>query len=521
MSRKNPHILIIDDVPDFHAEIRRAFQKGYSFEGAVGVRQLREKLKSGEHFDLFLLDLVLEKSGEKIGLDLIPEIQKSRPGIPIIVVTSDSDYKTVVQAISRGAQNFLYKGDYKYEEWDATFQRTIQQANLSVQVEKLKKENKQLKEIKDRHEFIQHPKFPIIGGSPQVERLRRSLKIAAEKSDLTVMITGETGVGKSIAAHSLHYNSSKRHDRAFEEIFISNIAETMLEAELFGAKKGSYTDLTEDRTGRLELANEGIVFLDEIGDLDPPSQGKLLQFLQKKTIRPLGAKEDIVLDIQVLAATNKIMLNEVAEGRFRKDLYERLKVFPIEIPPLRERRSDIVDLLLHFLGLDKAQTLETIFSAEVLKILTDEYDWTGNVRELENSITTMKLNQELEGSHYINFNCLPDEIKAFSRHINTINVYAPANGDDQIMSLAAISPENGNLDMAGWPVKQRQEFEALQAIERTLILKNGVKGDTAKYLGYNSSDDIRYRIQKMCEENPDWIQFFPNISIRYKRYLPN
>ncbi|WP_170110388.1 sigma-54-dependent transcriptional regulator [Flavilitoribacter nigricans] len=382
MQQKTTILLIDDDLEYIHA-LSFAFRKHYDFEEAAGVKQLREKLNSKEHFDLILLDLVLEKSGEKIGLDLIPEIQEKRPGIPIIVVTGNSDYQTAVEALYRGAQNFLYKGDYKYEVWDATFQQVIRDANLKSKVEELEKENKKLQEIKDRHEFIQHPDFPIIGGSPQMERLRRSLKIAAEKPDLTVMITGDTGVGKSIAAHSLHYNSSQRHKHPFEEIFISNIAKRMLEAELFGAKKGSYTDLKEDRTGRLELANQGIVFLDEIGDLDPNSQGKLLQFLQKKTIWPLDAKQDIVLDVQVLTATNKIMPTEVAEGRFRKGLYERLNIFPIEIP---------------LCGYYHSERLQNFFINKVNRIFLAEYDWSGNVRELRKTKQDSDVAKKLKSS---------------------------------------------------------------------------------------------------------------------------
>jgi DNA-binding NtrC family response regulator len=510
----NPQILIVDDVPDFHQEIRYAFRKGYTFEGAIGVKQLREKLRSNTHFDLILLDLVLEASGKKIGLELIQEIRESRPGIPIIVVTGDSDYKTAAEAIYRGAQRFLYKGDYKYDEWDAVFREVIEEAKLKDENKKLKKK---VKELEIRHEFIQHPDYPIIGGSPQMERLRRSLKIAAEKGDLTVMITGETGVGKSIAAHSLHYNSTLRRDQAFEEIFISNIAETMLEAELFGSKKGSYTDSKEDRTGRLQLADKGIVFLDEIGDLDLNSQGKLLQFLQKKTIRPLGARKDILLDVQVVAATNKIMTEEVAEGRFRKDLYERIKVFPIEIPPLRERRADIADLFLHFLQLSRPEDLQRIFTTEVQNILLEEYDWSGNVRELENAVTSMSLKKELEGVPLINFECLPNEIKAFGQQHNKITISSPSvktelNGHTETSSGAL-------PDMAGWPIKTKQEFDTLMQIERALQRKNGVKGDAATSLGYKSSDDLRYRIIKMRDENPDWVSYFPHIKKSYKRYL--
>ncbi|MCB0628998.1 MAG: sigma-54 dependent transcriptional regulator [Saprospiraceae bacterium] len=514
MSKKNPHILIVDDIPDFHQEIRYAFRKGYSFEGAIGVRQLRDKLRTKEHFDLILLDLVLEQgSEEKIGLELIHEIKESRPGVPIIVVTGEHDYKTAADSISRGAQHFLYKGDYKFEEWEALFRKVIGEANLKDENKKLKKK---VKELEIRHEFIQHPDYPIIGSSPQMERLRRSLKIAADKGDLTVLITGETGVGKSIAAHSLHYNSILRSEHPFEEIFISNIAETMLEAELFGSKKGSYTDSKEDRIGRLQLADKGIVFLDEIGDLDPNSQGKLLQFLQNKTIRPLGARKDVDLDVQVVAATNKVMKEEVDEGRFRRDLYERLKVFPLEIPPLRERRADIGDLLLHFLKLNTIQQLQEVFTPEVINILLKGYDWKGNVRELQHAVTSMKLKRELEGVSLINLECLPNEIRAFGQQYTKLNVASPPNGQ-----LDGHTETEGEAlpDMSDWPVKMKQEFDELQQIERALIRMNGVKQDAADTLGYNSSDDIRYRVQKMIKTHPGWMAHFPRIQRSYKKYM--
>ena len=288
---------------------------------------------------------------------------------------------------------------------------------------------------------------------------------------------------------------------------ISNITESLRESELFGAMKGAYTDAKSDKKGRLQIADGGILFLDEIGELDKETQAKLLQFVQTKTIRPMGAEMDIQLDVHIVAATNKVLKDEVKNGNFRLDLYQRLKVFPIEIPPLRDRREDIEILLEYFLN-TKSREFDKVFEPDVKHLLL-KYDWVGNVRELENTVLSMKIQQEVRGLSRITFECLPEEIQELKRitqpvfHITSLNaVQADALARDR----EAISDVN-----------EQQSLIMLQAIEKALIKKNGVKNDVAAELGWKSSDLVRYRIKTIHEKFPHLLSHFPEIRRRYKK----
>ncbi len=506
MPTKNYHLLIVDDDPQFHQQMRYDFRRHYTFDGAIGVQQLEKKLESGEAYDLVLLDLVFDnRTQEKIGLRLLPEIIERLPKTPIIVVTNDREVSTVVEAMNNGAKSFLHKEQYDFDKWNNTFTEIIESVKLKRENKKLRKE---LTKVKKQYEYTNPEECPLIGSSAAMERLRKTLKLLATEEDLTVLITGETGVGKGVAARFLHHNSNVRREKAFEEIHISNIPKTLLESTLFGAKKGTFTGAVRDMKGRLHMADEGIVFLDEIGDLDLENQVKLLQFIQKKTIRPIGTSKDIQLDVQIVAATNKVLREEVAKGNFREDLYQRLKVFPIEIPPLRERREDITELMLYFVELKEEEELESLFERSTLQFLQQQYDWVGNVRELENAIKSVNIKRKVLGLEKANMKCLPDDMQERSSSITI-----PVNS--QLHTHSEITSEDVNKP-AEWSVEKQNAWNTLRAIEQALIKTNGVKKDAAKLLNYNSTDQIRYKVNSTHEKFPHLLRDFPAICEKYK-----
>ena len=504
---KNYRILIVDDEPEFHQEIRYAFRRNFAFEGAIGIQQLEKKLKEYNNFDLVLLDLVLDNTEKKIGLELLPYLREKLPNVPIIIVTKDEKTDTIVEAMKVGADDFLPKRDFKLEIWKEKFTKLIE---ISKQNKNLKQE---LKQAKAKLEYVNPKESPLIGSSPQIEHIRKTIKILADEPDLTVLITGETGVGKGVAARFLHFNSQTRSQDPFEEIHISNIPKSLMESTLFGARKGTFTGADKDIKGRLHMADKGIVFLDEIGDLDLENQRKLLQFLQTKTIRPIGSHQDIQLDILIVAATNKNLREEIAKGNFREDLYQRLKVYPIEIPPLRERREDIVDLLVHFMKLDSADHLDLELAPDTKQILLEEYSWIGNVRELENTVRNMKLKQKVHGTSRITMECLPDEITNPQIQVSGLVTLQSQTQPKELK----VAKNNGKP--AGLNFKQENDWNTLAAIEKALIEKNGVKKDVASMLKMGSDDHLRYKIKKLYMKHHPWFEHFPKIQEKYQRIL--
>ncbi|MBK8705050.1 MAG: sigma 54-interacting transcriptional regulator [Saprospiraceae bacterium] len=230
----------------------------------------------------------------------------------------------------------------------------------------------------------------------------------------------------------------------------------------------------------------------------------MLQFLQSKTIRPMGATKDILLDVQIVAATNKDLRIEIAKGNFREDLYQRLNVFPIEIPPLRERRDDIPALIQFFLKFSNLDLLDEIMDSQVKRFFLEEYDWVGNVRELENALKSSMLQRKVWETDKITWQCLPEDMRNF--HKRGLFVGEPQAG---------VTTTTSNSNTAGFDFKKRQAYEMLEVIENALNDKNGVKKDAAELLDM-TSDDLLYRVKKLNKTYPDLIDYFPRIKVEYK-----
>lgn len=497
MSAQNFHILIVDDDPEFHQQIRYAFRRQFIFSGAVGQEQLFRKLNSeNEAFDLILLDMVFDDSQEKAGLAIISELREKHPQLPVIVVTADRSIDTVVEAMKRGARDFLVKSDFDFDFWRAKFADTIRDSRLI-------RENEQLKAEVKRHRAEAGDAYPFIGESPQIQEIKRILRLVSEEPEVTVLITGETGTGKEVAARYLHAHGARKH-QPFQAVNLSAIQDTLLESTLFGHKKGAFTGATRDMEGYFAQANGGILMLDEIGDIDPNIQIKLLRFLETKLIRPVGADQDIKLDVQVVTATHRNLDASVQEGRFRADLYQRLKAMVVDLPPLRSRRDDIPMLLKHYF---RASDLDQVMEPAVFdKLLA--YHWVGNIRELKNAVSYMQLRAKILDRRLIDLACLPSEVLS-ANPMDGRRAAAPAPAtDNQVFATAA--PRN---------IDEEHALIDLERIEQLLIQKNGVKKDVAEVMGLENTDNLRYRIKKHYEKHPYLFVNFPTVSRRYRRIV--
>ena len=363
-------ILVVDD-EDSHRIMLRAVlsEDGYAVtEAADGTDAIMAVEK--EAFDVILLDIRMTNMD---GIEALTEIRKISPLVPVLIMTAYASVKTAVEALKAGAFDYLTK-PLDIEELKILIEKALEHYHLRA-------ENLVLKErLGDRFDFSR-----IIGRSPKMKSLLEALAMVAP-SDATVLIMGESGTGKEVVANAIHHNSP-RAGQPFIKVSCAALPETLLESELFGHEKGAFTGAVSRREGRFQLAHRGTIFLDEVGEMSPAIQTKLLRVLQEKEFEPVGSGHTIKVDIRVITATNRDLEKDVKDGRFREDLYYRLNVVPIALPPLRERKEDIPPLAEHFLAHYREKNRKPLkgISGKALDLLV-RYDWPGNIRELENCI---------------------------------------------------------------------------------------------------------------------------------------
>jgi DNA-binding NtrC family response regulator len=366
-------ILVVDDeskVREYFSEFlkREGFDVHTAENGEIAINMTRQGL-----YDVILIDLNMPKvDGMAVLRHLVDHLQDSIG----IILTGHATIKNAVEAMKIGAYDYLTK-PVKMEE-------VLMVINRALEFRDLRRENLALKkQLKNKYKFEN-----FIGDSPQMNKVFRVIEKVAD-TDSTTLILGESGTGKELVARALHYHS-RRRDKPLVPVNCGAIPEDLLESELFGHEKGAFTHAIKTRIGRFELADGGTIFLDEVAEMSPHLQVKLLRVLQEQEFERLGATKTIRCDVRILAATNKDLDKLVEEGSFREDLYYRLKVIPIEIPPLRDRRSDIPLLVHHFLENITRNRKKKIkgIAKEVMRAFMS-YDWPGNVRELENIIERM------------------------------------------------------------------------------------------------------------------------------------
>jgi len=363
-------ILIVDDDPQFAELLTMRLQfHGYQTLQARDLPTAGYLLET-KPVDLILCDLCL---GRENGLDLLPVAQGLHPHLPVLYLTAHGTIETAVEAMRRGAAGFVTK-DFEDEELRTEIDHALKQAALRRRVARLEEL------VGERFAFEN-----IIGSSaPMRDVLQQVQRVARTNS--TVLITGESGTGKELIVRALHTHSP-RADRPFVAVNCGALPETLLENELFGHAKGAYTGAADNKIGLLSVANGGTVFLDEVGEIPLTTQVKLLRVLQEREFTPLGATESLKVDIRIVSATNLDLKEEVKAGRFRSDLFYRLGVIPIHLPPLRDRREDIPPLVNHFVKTFNRMLGNNVTSvhADAMRALM-RYNWPGNVRELENVV---------------------------------------------------------------------------------------------------------------------------------------
>lgn len=363
-------ILVVDDEPGMRSLLSKVLTKGGYFVSAFERGQDALDSMSGEDYDLAVLDI--EMPGMS-GIELLKKIKAKDAGLNVVMITAYGSLQSAVEAMRQGAYDYLTK-PFQMEEIKLVVEKALER-------ERLVNENRELhRELEEQYRFT-----GIIGKSPGMEEVYELVSSVAS-TNASVLIQGESGTGKELIARSIHYNS-RRKGSPLVILNCAALAEGVLESELFGHEKGSFTGAIKRKAGRFELAHGGTLFLDEIGEIPVTTQLKLLRVLQEHTFERVGGEKTIQVDVRIIAATNKDLMTAVKEGRFREDLYYRLNVVSITIPPLRERREDIPELAAHFLAkfaLETGKHIETIDTVAMDMLV--HYDWPGNVRELENII---------------------------------------------------------------------------------------------------------------------------------------
>ncbi|PYP88421.1 MAG: Fis family transcriptional regulator [Blastocatellia bacterium AA13] len=416
-------ILVVDDERSMRELLELVLKReGYSVHTAENGSRALDLIKQNL-FDLIISDV---KMPDINGIELLERVREISPDTMVIMITAFATVDTARRAFKLGAEDFVIKDSgFDVEELKVTVGKAIEK-------KKLRQENVLLKrELRQRNSLDN-----IIGRSPQMQAVYQMIETVAATTS-TVLITGESGTGKELVARAVH-NMSNRAAAPFVSINCGAFTETLLESELFGYMKGSFTGAVSNRKGLFESAEGGTIFLDEIGETTPAMQVKLLRVLQERCIRRVGGVEEIPTDCRVVAATNRDLGQMVEDGSFRNDLYYRISVIPIEMPPLRGRRTDIPDLVRHFL--DKYSSSA---GRKVLEVLDDtmryleSYDWPGNVRELENTIERAVA---LEQTSVIRPECLPERILKFKpRAITDLDL--PEEGIDLEAYLAQMEKD--------------------------------------------------------------------------------
>ena len=402
-----PNILIADD--------DRTLRKGLVFElqdfelnifEAETVVESLENLKS-RIFNLVITDLKIPEVSD--GLKILEEAKRINPHAMVMVITGYGSIELAVQAMKKGADDFITK-DSNIEEIKLKIEKLLENNKLKIEHAKIIEENIRLrKELEKEYKFEN-----LVGNSKIFREVLKTIGKVAEDGQCTVLLQGESGTGKELAAKAIHYNSPRK-DKPYVVVSIAALPEKLLESELFGHIKGAFTDAIKNRDGKFKLAEGGTIFLDEIGDLSLTLQTKLLRVLQEKTFTPVGSNTTLKADVRIIAATNQDLKKMIEMKKFREDLFYRLNVVPIQLPPLRERKNDIPILINYFLEkFNKERNKKLKINKNVINAFI-QYDWKGNIRELENVIEQLIV---LSNKKEIEVEDLPEVFNKFKADID-------------------------------------------------------------------------------------------------------
>ncbi|MDG0815318.1 sigma-54-dependent transcriptional regulator [Bdellovibrio svalbardensis] len=450
---RTQRVLILDDESSLRTALFRVLdRKGLNVITANKIEEAKVLCQGDVPVDLAIVDLNLPDGD---GIEFMTHLKALHPAAEVIILTGHATIESAIRATQKGAFHFVTK-PFNLEELMSLIEKALTH-------KKLQQENQQLRsELNKKYKFDQ-----IVGSSDQIQGVLRLIERVAD-SDSTVLVTGESGTGKELIARAIHYNSP-RASGPFVPINCGAIPSELLESELFGHMKGAFTGAIANRVGRFEMADNGTIFLDEIGDLEPSLQVKLLRALQERSFEPVGSTKTVSVNVRVIAATNINLEEAVDNGRFREDLFYRLNVIPLVVPALRERKTDIPLLLTHFMDIfnkTKGRGLTGIAS-DALDCLVN-YAWPGNIRELENLVERMTI---LKGHGSIEVSDLPPKYKS-SRTVSTDvgNLEIPDSGMD--FNTAVDTFENTlilkALEKTGW---NRNQAAALLRLNRTTLVE--------------------------------------------------
>jgi two-component system nitrogen regulation response regulator NtrX len=451
-------ILIIDDEPGIRTVLRDVLEdEGYTVLAAAdGIAGLAEA--AAHPVDLVFLDVWLPHMG---GIDVLAKLRAEHPDVGVVMISGHANISLAVQAVKMGAFDFLEK--------PLSLDRTVTVARNALALEDLRRENRTLRDslfIEDR----------MVGSSPGMQAVRDLIAQAAA-SDSRILILGENGTGKELVAREVHRQSA-RADGPFVELNCAAIPESLIESELFGHEKGAFTSAVARRRGRFETAHGGTLFLDEIADMSLATQAKVLRVLQETRFERIGGEEQVTVDVRVIAATNKDIAEQIRRGRFREDLYFRINVVPVTVPPLRERIGDLPELCAYFMEKFKrpSEKAPRTLSREALGILS-AYHWPGNIRELKNFVERV--------------NIMTEEAEISAASVKAFLGAARRPGED-----GALAAWEG-MTLAG----ARDDFER-QLIAARLRENGGNVSRTAESLGlYASNLHSKMKKLKMRGEN--------------------
>jgi two-component system response regulator PilR (NtrC family) len=464
------NILIVDDELGMRQFLTHLFQKeGHTVRVADNGREAMTLLRQ-QPADLVLSDI---KMPDMSGIELLREAREFLPDIEVIMMTAFASVDTAREAFLLGAYDFVQK-PFDNDLLKETVARALEKISLIKEKEALLEENKALIQGQRTRGKLGN----IIGRSPSMIALFQMIETVAQVQS-TVLVTGESGTGKELVARAIH-DLGPRAERPFVSVNCGAFTETLLESELFGYVKGSFTGANTNRKGLFEAANSGTIFLDEIGEMSPAMQVKLLRVLQERRLRPVGATEEMLVDTRVIAATNRDLGSMVTAGTFREDLYYRISVIPMELPPLRERVEDISELATHFVEKFCGPTGRALAVSENAMRLLEKYSWPGNVRELEHAIeravaleTTATIEPERLPEKITNYN--PYRVaEAMAFPDEGINLTAHLDQLEKTYLVEALQRTGGN---------QTNAADLLRLSVRSfrhLLDKHGIRGLTAQ-----------------------------------------
>jgi DNA-binding NtrC family response regulator len=431
------NLLVVDDEQGMRQLLSLVFGRaGHQVRVAENGRRAVELLRE-QPADLIVSDVKMPDMG---GIELLRSARSLLPDVAVVMMTAFASVETAREAFKLGADDFIQK-PFDVDELKLIVERALEKMALRKENESLRVENEALIKVQRERGSLDN----IIGRSERMQALYQMIETVAGVQS-TILITGESGTGKELVARAIH-NLSPRIDKPFVSINCGAFTETLLESELFGYVRGAFTGATANRKGLFEAADKGTIFLDEIGEMSPAMQVKLLRVLQEKKVRPVGGHEELAIDARVIAATNRDLGAMTKAGTFREDLFYRISVIPLELPPLREKREDIPELVEHFVQKYCAQAGRTLsVSPKVLELL-ERYAWPGNVRELEHTIERAVA---LERTSEIQPERLPEQVTQ----------YNPA----QVAAAGALPEDGINLTAH---MDQLEKTYLLEALRRT------------------------------------------------------